>query len=307
MINKIKIIAITILLANCSKSQKEITKSMNAEMKNQKGNNYTMIYEFPYNGEVLVNDVLIDKSIYGTLNGTEFINSFILENGEQNIKTQLLANTSNITSESLKKSSTDFGIYNANFENGEIQNIKTIEKLNFPEITTPVPTIVGQWEFNAELPFKLEGWKNSEDLSKWDKDKLEKEVVKKYNNLRDLLNSGNSSEFIKQLSFANKEFFIANYYDENKKKEFLSNLTNDFTRQKGLVPPIENYKLRLMGNGKIVALETLSDKDSQGILTTKDDKNKKIYVTYIMLHKPQNSENFEIVRYLAYSTGILNR
>ena len=62
-----------------------------------------------------------------------------------------------------------------------------------------------------------------------------------------------------------------------------------------------------MGNGKIVALETLSDKDSQGILTTKDDKNKKIYVTYIMLHKPQNSENFEIVRYIAYSTGLLNR
>lgn len=307
MINKIKILAVAILLANCSKSQKNTTKSMNTELENQKGNNYTMIYEFPYNGEVLVNDVLADKSIYGVLNGTEFINYFILDNGEQTIKAELKANMGNITSESLKKSSNDFGIYNATFENGEIQNIETIQKLSFPEINTPIPTTIGHWKFNAVLPFKLEGWKNSEDLSKWDKDKLEKEVVNKFNQLRDMLNSGNSSEFLKELSFANKEFFIANYYDENKKKEFLSNLASDFVRQKGLVPPIENYKMRLMGNGKVVALETLSNNDPQGILTTKDPNNKKIYVTYVMLHKPHNSDKLEIVRYLAYSTTLLNR
>ena len=62
-----------------------------------------------------------------------------------------------------------------------------------------------------------------------------------------------------------------------------------------------------MGNGKVVALESSSDNDSQGVLTTKDIENKKIYVTYIMLHKPQNSDKFQIVRYLAYNTSLLNR
>lgn len=275
--------------------------------KNQKGSNYTLVYEFPYSGEVLVNDVLIDKSIYGTLNGTEFINYFILDNGEQTIKTELKANKGTISSESLKKVSTDFGIYNADMNNGELQNIQLIQKLNFPDLKTPVPNVTGQWKFKANLPFKLEGWKNSEDLSKWDKDKLEKEVVKKYNELREILNSGNSGEFVKELAFANKEFFVANYYNESKKNEFLSNLAKDFSKQKGLVPPIENYKLRIMGNGKVVALESSSDNDSQGVLTTKDIENKKIYVTYIMLHKPQNSDKFQIVRYLAYNTSLLNR
>lgn len=307
MINKIKILAIAILLTNCSKSQKNISKSMDSTMENQKGSNYTLVYEFPYSGEVLVNDVLIDKSIYGTLNGTEFINYFILDNGEQTIKTELKANKGSISSESLKNVSTDFGIYNADMNNGELQNIQLIQKLNFPDLKTPVPIVSGQWNFKANLPFKLEGWKNSEDLSKWDKDKLEKEVVKKYNELREILNSGNSGEFVKELAFANKEFFIANYYNESKKNEFLSNLTKDFSKQKGLVPPIENYKLRIMGNGKVVALESLSDNDSQGVLTTKDIENKKIYVTYIMLHKPQNSDKFQIVRYLAYNTSLLNR
>lgn len=275
--------------------------------KNQKGSNYTLVYEFPYSGEVLVNDVLIDKSIYGTLNGTEFINYFILDNGEQTIKTELKANKGTISSESLKKVSTDFGIYNADINNGELQNIQLIQKLNFPDLKTPVPIVSGQWKFKANLPFKLEGWKNSEDLSKWDKDKLEKEVVAKYNELREILNSGNSGEFVKELAFANKEFFVANYYNESKKNEFLSNLAKDFSKQKGLVPPIENYKLRIMGNGKVVALESSSDNDSQGVLTTKDIENKKIYVTYIMLHKPQNSDKFQIVRYLAYNTSLLNR
>ncbi len=307
MINKIKILAIAILLTNCSKSQKNISKSMDSTMENQKGSNYTLVYEFPYSGEVLVNDVLIDKSIYGTLNGTEFINYFILENGEQTIKTELKANKGTVSSESLRKASTDFGIYNADMNNGELQNIQLIQKLNFPDLKTPVPIVSGQWNFKANLPFKLEGWKNSEDLSKWEKDKLEKEVVKKYNELRDILNSGNSGEFVKELAFANKEFFIANYYNESKKNEFLSNLTKDFSKQKGLVIPIENYKLRIMGNGKVVALESLSDNDSQGVLTTKDIENKKIYVTYIMLHKPQNSDKFQIVRYLAYNTSLLNR
>ncbi|MFV0531640.1 MAG: hypothetical protein ACK5MD_09430 [Flavobacteriales bacterium] len=306
MINKIKIMAVAILLTSCSKSQENTTKSMKTEIENKNGSNYTMIYDFPYNGDVLINDVLVDKSIYGVLNGTEFINSFILDNGEQDITIELKSNKENITSEQIKKSSNDFGIYNATFENGEIQNIQTLQKLNFPEISTPVSATVGKWKFNASLPFKLNGWKNSEDLSKWDKNKLEIEVVKKFDELRDLLNAGNSSGFLKELRFANDEFFIANYYDENKQKEFLSNLSNDFTKQKGLVPSIENYKMRIMGNGRVIALETLSSNDSQGILTTKDINNKKIYVTYIMLHKPQNSENFEVVRYLAYSTSLLN-
>ncbi|MGV0919331.1 hypothetical protein ACTS94_02915 [Empedobacter falsenii] len=56
-------------------------------------------------------------------------------------------------------------------------SIQFIQKLNFPDLKTQVPIVSGQWDFKANLPFKLEGWKNSEDLSKCDKDKLEKEVV----------------------------------------------------------------------------------------------------------------------------------
>lgn len=84
-------------------------------------------------------------------------------------------------------------------------------------------------------------------------------------------------------------------------------MTTDFSKQKGLVPPIENYKLRIMGDGKIVALESCCTHDSQGILTTIDTINKKIQVTYIMLTMPQNAKDFEVVRYLAYTTDLLNR
>lgn len=305
-INKtIKIFFLTILLVSCSdkkiKSEKmEITKNKN---------NYTLIYDFPFNGEIMVNDVVIDKSLYGVLSGTELINYFILDNGKQSIKAEIFHPQYDkggvISNDVLKKSTDEFALYNTIMDNGEVKNIQLINKLKFPEINSPVPFTKSEWNFNAELPFKLEGWKNSEDLSKWDKKELEKSVVAKYTELRQILNSGNGNEFVRQLEFSNKEFFIANYYNEGRKQEYLNNLKDDFSQQTNNVPLIENYNMRIMGNGKIVTLETLGRYKGQGILTTEDALNKKLYVIYVMLHKPKNSNDFQIVRMISYKTTLV--
>lgn len=186
MKNKIKFIALAVSMiysVSCQINGKTVVQTENIK---QSDNNYTLIYEIPYPGELFINDVLVDKSIFGVLSGTEFMNNFILENGVQHIKIELNDSLGKITTESLKKLNTDFGIYNVSFAAGEIQNMQTIQKLHFPENKITGPIMVGQWMFNAHLPFKLKGWKNSEDLSKWNKEKLEIAVVKKFNELRNV-------------------------------------------------------------------------------------------------------------------------
>ncbi len=142
----------------------------------------------------------------------------------------------------------------------------------------------------------MEGWKNSQDLTIWDENELEKEVVAKFNLLRNILNSGNGGEFVKELEFANKEYFISEYFDENQKNEYRSNLIEQYGYLKGLIPPIENYSMRIMGDGKVVALEILGKYIGQGILTTENKEEGSVYQIYVMLHIPKGKKEFEIVR-----------
>jgi hypothetical protein len=292
-------------ITNCSQkvTEKEKNKTMTSN------NNYTLIYNFPFNGEILINDVVLDKHLYDNLTGTEFINMYILKNGTQKIKIKLyspqLEKGKLINEYELKKSNEEFALYNTILDNGEISNLQLLQKLNFPNINNPLPVIEHEWSFNAELPFELKGWKNAENLNNWDKDKLEKAVVLKYKQLQELLNIGNTNLFLKELEFANNEYFISNYYNEQKKKAYLSNLIEDFSLLTGKVPILKDYNMRIMGDGKVVVLESLGKYKGLGILTTEDTINKKLYPIYIMLYKPLDSTEFKIVRFFSYKVDMI--
>ncbi|ANH82685.1 hypothetical protein A8C56_18405 [Niabella ginsenosidivorans] len=300
------LLLVAIVCVNCSGTTQ---KQKNKEKDMGHPNNYTLIYDFPLDGEMMVNDVVIDKSLYGNLSGTEFINYFILKNGQQKIQTELthpyLLQGKLIDSNTLKSASEEFALYNTQSNNGEVQEIQLLKKLNFPDLKAPTPSVKSEWSFDAQLPFELEGWKNSEDLSSWDPKALETAVVKKFNQLRDLLNSGDGQQFVNELTFSNNEFFISNYYTDDQKKAYLKNLVEDFSQQKDRVPPVENYRLRVMGGGKVVTLETMGKFKGQGALTTDVPEKNKLYAIYVMLDKPKNSKDFRVVRMLSFKTGLI--
>lgn len=300
----ISYLLLTFFITSCSQKVTEKEKrTMNLN------NNYTLIYNFPFNGEILINDVVLDKHLYGNLTGTEFINSYILKNGIQKIKIKLYSSQLDkgklISEDELKKSSEEFALYNTILDNGEISNLQLLQKLHFPNINKPLPIIECEWSFNAELPFELKGWKDAENLSNWDRDKLEKAVVLKYKGLQELLNSEKSNLFLKELELANNEYFISNYYTEQQKKEYLSNLNEDFSLLKGKVPIVKDYNMRIMGDGKVVVLESLGKYKGLGILTTEDVVNKKLYPVYIMLYKPLDSTEFKIIRFFSYKVDMI--
>lgn len=62
--------------------------------------------------------------------------------------------------------------------------------------------------------------------------------------------------------------------------------------------PITNFNIKIMGNGRAVALEYKTGK-MQGldILSSEDIPNHTMNINYIILHKPIGSDKFEIFRY----------
>jgi len=79
-------------------------------------------------------------------------------------------------------------------------------------------------------------------------------------------------------------------------KEYTNNLIEAYSEHKGIMPPIENYRLRILGNGKVVALENLGKYKGQGVLTAEAKNSDTLFQNYIMLHIPKGSKDFEIVR-----------
>lgn len=268
---------------------------------------YGINYELPFRGEILINNILVDKDFYNRIGGFGYINNCILKNGTQSVQVNLshpFVEKGGLIKSDVLFNINDFIIYTVLKEQGKVSALDTVKKLDFPEIQEPVPFIKYEWKFEAELPFELEGWKNSQDLTKWDEKELEKKTVSKFNELRNILNSGNGAAFVKELEFANKEYFIANYFTENQKEEYISNLIGQYGELKGLVPSIENYKMRIMGDGKVVTLERLEKYRGQGILTSENKESGDLYLIYTMLHIPKGKENFEIVRINSQMTSI---
>ncbi|MBC9797029.1 hypothetical protein [Sinomicrobium weinanense] len=262
------------------------------------GNKYAIEYEFSVPSEIMINDIVLDIDLQDGAFGPEFINHYILNDGEQTVRIKLMhpfvERGGKLTPNEVKRLSENLAIHNVKPD--ENYEVEVVKKLSFPELKDSVPYIEHKWTFETNLPFELQGWKNSEDLTQWDEKELEKEVVAKFRQLRDLLNSGNGAGFMEEIKKCNEEYFTANYFTEDEKKEYTTNLLDSYSSLKGLVPPIQNYNLRIMGNGRVVTLESTGKYKGQCILTTENKDQGSIYQIYVMLHKPQGAKDFEVVR-----------
>lgn len=260
---------------------------------------YSVYYELNLPFEILVNDVVVEKNMETGMDGPDQLNQFILENGEQKIRIKVMHPFANrggtIKPQDIAAINEKLRIYlrDKTVNNGKLELIKT---LNFPLVESEVPFIENEWFFEAELPFDLEGWENSKDLTGYDNDELEKMVVSKFEELRKLLNSGDVAAFMKELKFRNDEFYRADYFTPSQIVEYEANLSATFTKFKNLMLPLDKYRMRILGDGKVVSLERIDKYEGQGVLIAEDNNTKMLYTNYVLLHMPVGKETFQIVR-----------
>ncbi len=304
-----------VIIFTCCKGQetKENINNVEQKMKNSK----IKKYEYRHNKkifygigisafasvEVYINDILIaKKETAGNISLGVELNEWLLENGLHTYKVRYLPQKGKSMVFPYLLEETDITIDHWEYvENSVEKPLSKKENYTEERMRIPVPpTEVPVWEVTGkfeviDLPYKLQGWKNSLDLSKIDRDELEKEVVDYYKYLRNLLNNGEVEEYLSQ-SLQKDQEIATSMYDENLDwytgKERKNELIDDC---KGKMLEIENYKMEIFGKGKLVKLVRVDE-----ILRNKSclqSESETAYTSYgVILHKPKGLDSFKIIR-----------
>ena len=262
----------------------------------------------PY--ELYINDIAARKDYGAGMHNTFIeINPYVLKSGTYNFVLKLLPMPSEASKGGIQPSTIHFlKVAVSKFEKtGDKQQADSYEIVKtypIPKIEKPIPYYEVKGEFTVDLPYELEGWSKGQDLSKMDKEELEKKVVAFYEKTRIILNNGDSKTWGKLTLSRLSETFVFNYTPDFEKHDIIAeNATTINEKSKDNMLQLENYSLKLYANGKLVCLERNPTIEFEGYnsnilgwspLIRKF--NDAVTPSPIILYLPENSDEFVIIR-----------
>ena len=230
--------------------------------------NYEPIYQVDFEFghcyiELYINDILAYKN-YGEGGSSSFtINPYLLNFSNQTIKLRMYATEE--FGEFLNNSAVKLGI--GSYDN---QNEFAIEKqqsnlfiYQTPEDENGFFKYAGKEYFEQtvtftlpEVPYKIEGWKDSQDLRNFDKKLLEQKVLQAYQMIQKSFKERDLDK-IAQFSYNKmKDQAIAQYFDEEEVQEGWEKLISIAGTDNLEFFPLENYELVFYGGGRLVGLKS---------------------------------------------------
>ncbi|WP_158978220.1 hypothetical protein [Cellulophaga sp. L1A9] len=309
----ISILCVLLLFFNCKgQDKKELKSSIATSDTIQKIQPYTYTHDKQIHYgigiscfasfELYIDDILVAKEeTAGTISSGVELNDWVLKNGTHNFRVRYLPQTGKEFVEPYLLTETRVTIEHWNYvENSVLRPHSGKEQYESIFFEVPVPTQkVPFWEFSGEfevenLPFELTGWTESQDLSKMDQDELLKEVIIYYEYFRGLLNEGNIKQLLIEEKQKNMDVAIATYDDPN--WYYSKESIDGFLKYINAMLPIENYKLELYGNGRLVKLVRIDEGifKNWGVLIGESETE--YFSTGGFLHKPKGSDSFKVIR-----------
>ena len=150
-----------------------------------------------------------------------------------------------------------------------------------------------------EVPYKIEGWKDSQDLRNFDKKLLEQKVLQAYQMIQKSFKERDLDK-IAQFSYNKmKDQAIAQYFDEEEVQEGWEELISLAGADNLEFFPLENYELVFYGEGRLVGLKSKKkDKGFRGASALlckfkREGKSVGAELDYL-LHIPKGKTEFEI-------------
>ncbi|WP_146106058.1 hypothetical protein [Apibacter adventoris] len=241
--------------------------------------------------EILVNDAPVIKyNEEGSMSGFYPINELLINNKDQEISVRLYSEIGKeFIAEDISKY---FSLKLVLSKDVNFEHFKEIQNIKIPEIIKNTPYIEYKYHFNIEVPYQLEGWINSVDLTKENKEALLKEVKMYYQKIYGILNKGDYSHYSKIISKRNHEVLVA-YYDSEIIKKEQDELLERITTAQGKMKPIDfnKYNLKIYGNGRLVTLE--DEKGDSPLFCITEE-----YEDYfgIILYRPALGAPLEVIR-----------
>lgn len=291
-------------------NHKENTVAQTNPYKTEKRTVYGMDLNVPGPYELYINDISARKDYGAGMHNTFIeINPYVLKSGKYSFVLKLLPMPSELAKGGIQPSTLEFlKVAVSRYEKtGDQRQSQSFEKINsypIPKINAPVPFYEVKGEFTVDLPYELEGWSNGQDLSKMDKDELEKKVLAFYEKMRNSLNEGNFQIFNKSEGQRTLETYIFNYTPQSEIQNFEKENNTDLSNCKGRMAPVENFSMRIYGNGKLVTLERKMqtnlfgiDKNVEGLSALIRKGKIRGYKEFpILLYLPRGSNEFVIIR-----------
>ncbi len=274
-----------------------LEKKINKEMISQTNNIIESFSERPYyqidvktsavSFDIRVNDFPVFTFI-GESGGTNMerpINSSILNSGTQTISVKVLP----LKGKKLISKDGFFSLKINKKKDAYIFDNQREEILVIPQMVVPENGLP-YWEFKttfeANVPYKLNGWENSKEIM--NQNNIKNKVYDKYREIQKLIEDKDNYGFSQAVKEKLKEEAISLYEKLEENPEGFQQ-----TPEKSL--PINNCQMKFYGNGKLVSLQ--NDYGESCLKTQIIENGEVITYTYdIFLHIPQGSNELEIIR-----------
>ncbi|HCA10043.1 hypothetical protein [Chryseobacterium sp.] len=257
--------------------------------------------------EILINDVPVHRYLLsGSANEQRIpINDHILLSGKQEITIRLFPPmlsdgswSSTLVDESKFKIKVIHRQNNGPLE--ENQSVFEFNTVNQPGTEKFQASGQKVFEFkgvfNAKVPYQLEGWRHSKDLSKENQDLLLKEAVAAYNNFRNILIKKDTKAYASLMYDKEVELAKAFYWNKPSDSEERWNEMRRNIIGKREILPLKGFKMILYAGGKIVALQPTDEmyKDYLSAIHARTP-DEDIQVSFL-LHKKAGSNELTPIR-----------
>jgi hypothetical protein len=275
MLIKIKLLFLMFLgllsLGSCAQTTKN-KENRCTEYRNKIKNIYKEVKRYDYNPtyqltfdanlctyELYINDVLVNFSFTpGRTAGEQNIDipQFILKTGKQSVRFRVYPRAiKNGVLEKLVDKNADFSIriVHGEYYKMKFADFKEVYRMKLPKVTVDVPYIELKGEFEAIVPYELEGWSNGVDLSKEDPKKLEEEVLGRMKEIADLYENKDIEGLAREQYKYLREYDQAMYNNKIENSDEWKKLIQESVNE-SLKTEVLEGKVKIMGNGKIVSI-----------------------------------------------------
>ncbi|PQL91511.1 hypothetical protein [Apibacter adventoris] len=311
-------------LHGCAQEKKEqtmdiLTTSQRIDYlkKNIQRYNYEPLYQIEtetnYSYQVLVNDFPV-YTHFGPYGSMKFnINSSILQSGKQKLEIKIYPRYINKTDqkEYLDNRGT-FKLFITQTawrkDGGGLEEPKTILEYELPKENkqtgntidyAKLKSFTDSLSFEAKIPYMLQGWTDGEVFKKEDSLQLKAQVAAFYQDIIDAYQKKEWDYFNTQYLQAEKEWYQSEYFPDNIIEEYQKGVEDSDGKYKIVFFPLENYKLSIYGNGRILCLETISGKNKGksafGYTYENEERKGTVYLD-LYLYRPKGSSQFQIIR-----------
>jgi hypothetical protein len=294
--------------------KKEAMDLKEYEYKNDKRKVYGLDVTIPGPYEAYVNDIMVEKNNETGMHNTLInINQAILKSGTYRFRIKVYPEPQEAEKGGIQPTTLAFlKVGLAKYEKIPVgegampDTYEYVQSYPIPKIDKPIPYYEVKGEFTAEVPYELEGWNKGQDLSKMDQKLLQQQVVTYYQKLWNILNNGEGKRWGELTQRRRQETLIFHYFKKEELEKSMQDEVNKVSKLcKDMMLPLDDYDLKIYGNGKIVTLER---KNHTEIINSRkiDLKGKSplmrkakiegIGSYSIKLYLPEGSNDFVIIR-----------